>query len=195
MFVHKVFAVNLKWTFFSRRSIFLDFSDSGAFPESDFSIFSAQLRNAKVHGAKHSPLNAFSTALREVRISNEFVCINVCFWLSGQFLIEFQRKAKQMRLHNSNELPRNAIRLKTSFQNVVNQTTFTQLPKLMIFGVLGFLLSPWGSIWVPSPRSCAKAKTWCEALSSFFSRQAALWAEIRGFTISHVLTHSFEILL
>ena len=141
------------------------------------------------------PLNAHSTALREVRTFNEFVCITVCFWFSGQFLIEVQRKASQMRLQISNKLPRNAVRLTTSFQNVVSQSSFTQLPKLMIFGILGFLLSPWGSIWVPSPRSCAKAKTWCEALSSFFWRQATLWAEIKGFTISHVLVHSFEILI
>ena len=113
------------------------------------------------HGAKHSPLNASSTALREVRISNEFVYINVCFWLSGQFLTEFQRKASQMRFRISNELRRNAIRLKTSFQNVVSQSTFTQLPKLMIFGILGFLLSQWGSISVSSARSCAKAIAFC----------------------------------
>ena len=107
----------------------------------------------------------YSSALREVWIFNEFVCINACCWLSEHFLIEFQGKASQSRLQISYELSRNAIRLKTFFQNVVNQSTFTQLPKLMIFGILDFLLSPWGSISVSSARSCAKAKKWCEALS------------------------------
>ena len=120
------------------------------------------------HDAKHSPLNAYSTALREVRISNEFVYRTVCFWLSGQSLIEVQRKASQRRVQISNELPRNAIRLTISFQNVVNQSSFTQLPKLMIFGILGLLLSPWGSISVVSPRSRAKAK-----ISSAFASRSA----------------------
>ena len=131
----------------------------------NFSAFPAQLRKRQRHGTKHSPLNAYSTALREVRISNEFMYVIVCLWLSGEFLREVQRKASQRRVQISNELPRNAISLTTSFQNVVSQSTFTQLPKLMIFGILGFLLSQWGSISVSSARSCAKAKTWCEALS------------------------------
>ena len=37
-----------------------------------------------------------------------------------------------------------------NLQDEIEKGSFTQLPKLMIFGILGFLLSPWGSIWVPS---------------------------------------------
>ena len=33
-----------------------------------------------------------------------------------------------------------------NLQNEIEKGSFTQLPKLMIFGILGFLLSPWGSI-------------------------------------------------
>ena len=47
-----------------------------------------------------------------------------------------------MRLQISNELPRNAIRLTTSFQNVVSQSSFTQLPKLMIFDISRLWAAP-----------------------------------------------------
>ena len=39
-----------------------------------------------------------------------------------------------------------------------------------------------------------RTRKWCEALSSFFRCQAALREHIESFTISQILTHSFEIL-
>ena len=75
------------------------------------------------------------------------------------------------------ELSRSGLKFKSCNQNLqdeIEKGSFTQLPKLMIFGILGFLLSPWGWIWVPSPRSCAKASC---AKKHWFS---ALWRRLLG---------------
>ena len=97
-----------------------------------------------------------------------FTCIDTFIW---NFVAETQWNLLEISISHFQahfKLLRSGLTSQKANQNLqdeIEKGSFTQLPQLMIFGILGFLLSSWGSISVSSARSCAKAKTWCEALS------------------------------
>ena len=131
--------------------------------------FGAQLRKSKCNGAKHSPLNSSSTALREVRTFNEFVYVFCTFlWICCPKAEEV-RKLSQTHFISSRKASQEdiqiviwAIRWGVPLTGCVN-TWFSKFQWFL------------GLSW-PSERhfrhfrraAAQKQLTWCEALSFKF---------------------------
>ena len=94
------------------------------------------------------------------------------------------------------KLPSSDLKSQNDNQNdqSVVKRVFSQGCEIRDFRAFGLSPASVGALFEAVGAQQRKRK-WCEALSSFSRCQAALREQIESFTISCVLTHSFEILI